>query len=254
MALRRLIQYLFVGNVLATTFACTVYNTNAWGPLIESVSEEEAIAIDSTERDTDVIGLIHRLTPTPTPTPRPVGLVAAQQMFTVEVGRDLDLLPSLRTLDGDIPGVREVEWSTSNSSLVSIDTQTGRIRGASPGTAVIYARFKGSPVGSARATLTIEVLDTVLVEQVSVTPASLTLTVGESRKAIAEVRMANGEINGNVNWSSSDDTIARVNRTTGEVNAVAPGRVTIVATYALESRYRGLLALTVVGPSPAPSP
>lgn len=235
---------------MATGVGCTG-SPRDWVPLVEAMSDAAPVVASAAPT---VIDLVHQLTPTPTPTPRPVGLVTSSRFFVLEVGKEQDLLPHLRNLDGDIPIAREVEWSTSNRALISLDADTGRIKGTSPGTAVVYARLKGAPSTSARATFTIEILDTTLVKQVRLNPDSLRLMVGESRKIVAEVLMANGEINGNVNWSSSDDTIAVVNRTTGEVSAVTPGRVTIVAAYAPEPRYKGLLEVTVAGPSPRPSP
>jgi hypothetical protein len=70
--------------------------------------------------------------------------------------------------------------------------------------------------------------------------------VNESIKLLAEVRMSDGQINGNVFWSSSDDRIAKVNPTTGEVTALSEGRVTVVAAYALETGVKGLAELTIV--------
>jgi hypothetical protein len=76
----------------------------------------------------------------------------------------------------------------------------------------------------------------------------------ESLRLIAEVQLADGQINGNVQWSSSDDTIATVNPTTGKVTALREGRVTVVAAYALDPKVKGLAVLTIVADKAATPP
>jgi hypothetical protein len=76
----------------------------------------------------------------------------------------------------------------------------------------------------------------------------------ESLRLVAEVQMADGQIHGNVQWSSSDDTIATVNPTTGAVKALREGRVTVVAAYALDPKVKGLAVLTIVKDKAATPP
>ncbi|MEB3196343.1 MAG: Ig-like domain-containing protein [Candidatus Sericytochromatia bacterium] len=82
--------------------------------------------------------------------------------------------------------------------------------------------------------------------KVLVSPSKPVMEPGESVSLTPEVRFADGQINGNVLWSSSDDTIATVNRSTGKVTALREGRVTIVAGYAQNPRIKGLAELTIV--------
>lgn len=86
----------------------------------------------------------------------------------------------------------------------------------------------------------------VTAEKVLVSPGKPVMELGESVKLLAEVRLSDGQINGNVFWSSSDDRIAKVNPTTGEVTALREGRVTVVASYALDTNAKGLAELTIV--------
>ncbi|MEB3222406.1 MAG: Ig-like domain-containing protein [Candidatus Sericytochromatia bacterium] len=90
--------------------------------------------------------------------------------------------------------------------------------------------------------------------KVLVSPGKPVMEPSESLRLIAEVQLADGQINGNVVWSSSDDTIATVNATTGAVTALREGRVTIVAAYALDTKVKGLAVLTIVKDKAATAP
>lgn len=84
-----------------------------------------------------------------------------------------------------------------------------------------------------------------LVKEVQVLPSSHHMVVGDSVSLRAQVLMPDGQINGNVVWASSDNTIAAVNPTTGVVSALRPDRMTIVAGYALAPGFKGLADLTI---------
>jgi hypothetical protein len=189
--------------------------------------------------------------PTPTPTPSPRGLVASVSALTLRVGDHCDLLPLLRDLDGVAPAALEVQWRVDNPAVLLMDADIGRGQAASSGQTVVTASLKGQTGRVAQ--FAVDVQDRRLVQEVRVQPGRLTLPPGGRRQLVAEVRMTDGQINGNVQWSSSDNTIATVNATTGEVNALREGRVTIVAAFAPDTRYKGVLELTVEAP-PEPSP
>ncbi|MEB3197613.1 MAG: Ig-like domain-containing protein, partial [Candidatus Sericytochromatia bacterium] len=108
-----------------------------------------------------------------------------------------------------------------------------------------------------RATLDVTVVEELAVQNIRVTPVNPTLVVGETLPLQAQVRMKDGQVHANVAWSSSDSIMATVNPATAEVTALKPGRVTIVAAYALDPRYKGMTEIEVVTerpPSPAPLP
>ena len=90
---------------------------------------------------------------------------------------------------------------------------------------------------------------------VKIDPATATVALGAKQALHAQVTLADGQINGNVVWSSSDDGIATVNPTTGDLLALREGKVTIVASYAPDSRYKGLAEITVAKTVPmSPTP
>jgi hypothetical protein len=82
--------------------------------------------------------------------------------------------------------------------------------------------------------------------RVDVSPSRWALAVGDRQTLTAAVRLTDGQINGNVQWSSSDDTVATVNPATGDVTALRPGLVTIVAAYTVNPQWRGLAEISVV--------
>lgn len=69
----------------------------------------------------------------------------------------------------------------------------------------------------------------IFTESISLNNESLKLNVGDKKMLSATVLPTN-TTNGLLYWSSSDDKIAKVNETTGEVEAIAKGTATITAT------------------------
>lgn len=77
---------------------------------------------------------------------------------------------------------------------------------------------------------------TPVASDITVTPAQIVLEVGSQQDLLAEVTYADGQVDGNVRWTSSDSRIAQINATTGRVNALREGRVTIVAASTINPR------------------
>jgi hypothetical protein len=106
-------------------------------------------------------------------------------------------------------------------------------------------------------TISVNVVQNTVVKTIQIEPAALSLEVGQARPLTAAVRLADGQVNGNVQWASSDATIAVVDAS-GGVSALKVGRVTIIATYSLDAQFKGLAELTVVPPgalaTPSPTP
>ena len=84
---------------------------------------------------------------------------------------------------------------------------------------------------------------TVAVTSVTVSPATLSLTAGESETLTATVAPENATDKA-VTWTSSDETVATVEN--GEVTAVSAGTATITATAGGVS---GTCAVTVNAPT-----
>lgn len=104
----------------------------------------------------------------------------------------------------------EVKWSSSNSNVASVN-KSGVVVGKKKGTATINAKYDKK---------TYKCKVTVKVSKLTV--KSTTISVGHSK----EVRIVNNQ--SKIIWSSSDSTIASVNKN-GVVVGKKPGTVTISA-------------------------
>lgn len=170
------------------------------------------------------------------------------------VGQGYDLGPSV-SAGGQLapPGL---VWTSSDGSVANVDPSSGRINAVAPGSAVITAAYQGSAADEVQVTVT--VIQQPAVSLISISPAHFYLNVGNTQSLIAEVDLPDGEKmgNGSVLWSSSDNTVAMVNQTTGVVTALKPGVVTVVAAYAPDPDYKAIADLTVLaaGQTPPPSP
>ena len=97
---------------------------------------------------------------------------------------------------------------------------------------------------------------TVLVTDVTVTPSSATLTVGDTSTLTVTIEPEHA-IDKSVTWTSSNTGVATVDEKTGEVTAGAAGTATITATANDGSGKSASCAVTVKakpGPSPIPTP
>lgn len=188
-----------------------------------------------------------------------------QQLATTVVlmpGETFILAHVMRAPDGEPLNASNSRWATNHPQVVSLDPASGLLTGRAMGTAVVTITLAKAP--TVQAHLNVTVHNTRLVRQVDMDPADATLAIGHRRRLSANVRMDNGEVNGDVVWSSSDTTRATVDPATGEVTASAPGRVTIRAAYRLNTKFFGLCELTVLpegaraaadeAPRPAASP
>ena len=124
---------------------------------------------------------------------------------------------------GAVPG-RQVVWTTNNAPVAAV-TQTGRVTGIIPGTAVITAVIDGA-VGTSAITVTI-----VPVARVTVSPAELTIGQGKSSTLTARVfDVAGNTLTGrSVVWTSSDTRLVTVDQS-GVVRGVRRGSAVISAS------------------------
>lgn len=115
----------------------------------------------------------------------------------------------------------KIEWTSSNPIVAAVSAD-GLVTAVSFGEATVRAT-----AGGVSGTCIVSVVP-VEVESVTVTPASATLTVGETASLSAGVLPADAT-DRTVQWSSSDEAVATVSAE-GVVTAVAPGDAVISAT------------------------
>jgi uncharacterized protein YjdB len=118
-----------------------------------------------------------------------------------------------------------VNWSSSDATVATVGWQTGIVNALSPGQAAITATM-GSVTGQVALTVSSARLSAILVS-----PANSTVTLGTSEQLAASGTFSDNStqtLAGAV-WTSSDPTIAVVD-STGLVNSIGVGTVTITAT------------------------
>lgn len=88
-------------------------------------------------------------------------------------------------------------------------------------------------------------LNDLPVKEVQAIPNQLVMTEGNKLKGTASVIYADNSRNSDIVWSSSDNTIATVNPTTGEISGLKAGIVTIIATSQKDTSKRASITVTV---------
>src|SRR6185437_1360481 len=161
---------------------------------------------------------------------------------SVQQGQTVQLSASPKDANGNPLSGRVVTWSSSNTSVATV-TGNGLVTGGAAGSATITATSEGK-TGTAAITVTL-----VPVASVTVSPASPTVTAGQTVQLTATPKDANGNpLTGRtITWSSSNTSVATVS-SSGLVSGVVAGSATITATSEGQS---GTAAITVTNVSVA---
>ena len=136
-------------------------------------------------------------------------------------------------------------WRSTNTAVATVSDGVVTARGT--GTAYIYAEAADGNGAYERCLVT--VTGDILATSVRVRPASMTLTAGFSDYVHAEV-CPEDTTNPNVEWYSSNESVATVNVDSGLVVAQGAGTATITARVTDGSDVRGECLLTVNPPIP----
>ncbi|MFO0728971.1 MAG: Ig-like domain-containing protein [Myxococcota bacterium] len=121
-------------------------------------------------------------------------------------------------------------FSSSNAGVATVSMQ-GQASAIAPGVTTVQASFMGL---TAQTTLTVT---NAVIVSISVTPPVATLIVGGTQNYTAVAIMSDGtqrNIGRQVTWQSSDMAIAQIGsmgRARGQATAIAPGTVTITASF-----------------------
>ena len=118
---------------------------------------------------------------------------------------------------------KEIVWESGNKAVATVDA-SGKVSPVAEGQAVITATVKGTNL-TAKCNVTVIY---ATVQSVSVTPATMTLYIGEKGNLTATV-LPDYVQDKTVTWASADESIATVSQT-GQVTAAAIGTVEITAT------------------------
>lgn len=142
------------------------------------------------------------------------------------------------TIDVNAGESRAVEWSTSNPTVASI-TQGGKLIGVGLGTVTVRVR------SAAFTSLTDSIVVPVRVPRaVTITPATTTLSPGQTRQMTATVQ-ADAGLSTAVIWRSANPSVAMIS-SGGLITGVAQGTTTITAVLAADTTRRGTASVTIV--------
>lgn len=141
------------------------------------------------------------------------------ESVSVEVGETIQLRATILPSDASD---KSLTWSSSNQTVATI-TSSGLVTAITEGTSIITALSGGK---SAKCTVTVK-KSFVAVTSLSLNKTELSLEKGKAEKLIAIVK-PDDATEKNVNWSSSNPSIASVDEK-GNVSAVARGEATIIA-------------------------
>ncbi|HUQ80387.1 MAG TPA: Ig-like domain-containing protein [Gemmatimonadaceae bacterium] len=174
-------------------------------------------------------------------TPVPVARVGVSPSeASVIVGQTVQLDAAAEAANGQTLTGRTVVWSSGDPSVASVSA-AGLVTGLAPGSTVVFASVDGV---TGTAVITVRQIP---VGTVTISPPTSSVVVGGSTQLTATVRDGSGATLTNrlVGWTSSDESIAIVS-STGRVNALKAGTVTITAS----SEGKSGTATVTVTPSP----
>lgn len=158
---------------------------------------------------------------------------------TLEVGGTTTLIVNVSPEEA---ANKEVTWSSSDTGVATIDSSTGFITAVAPGDVTITATAKDGSNVSGSHTIKVSAPN-VAVTSVALGKTSLELAVDGTYTLTATVKPDNAS-NTAVTWSSSDETIAKVD-STGKVTAVKAGNATITATANSDTNIKASCTVTV---------
>lgn len=121
-----------------------------------------------------------------------------------------------------------LDYIPENESMVSI-APNGTIVGVAGGNTQIHVVYKGSP--RRESSVNVTVIEKK-VTSLTVSPGSLSMSVGDTKKLKATVTTNDGKSGAasDVRWEAQDGSIIEVNGVTGDVKALQPGSTFITAS------------------------
>ena len=151
--------------------------------------------------------------------PTRVEIVCEEQILEIDPQESVTLSARFFPEDADL---KEVTWSTSAANIAKVDSKTGEVTGINAGFAVIRASYSEKIYDEINVQVRV-----VTPQAVAVVPSELTLSVGHKKTLKVELTPPNAT--GSLVWTSTETSVAVVDKETGIVTAVAPGETVIRA-------------------------
>ncbi|HXX15950.1 MAG TPA: beta-propeller fold lactonase family protein [Candidatus Eremiobacteraceae bacterium] len=178
---------------------------------------------------------------------------------TIATGTSIQYTATGYYSNGAITQGITVSWSSSTSTVATINGSSGVATGVAPGTTTITATALG--ITSTTTTLTVAGLTSI-----AVTPTTQTISVTATQQydAVATYTTSGGttgteDVTAQVTWNSSNTSVATFSTTTpGLATGVAAGTTSVTATLGTVTSNTATLTVTaavslVVGPSTPPT-
>ncbi len=162
------------------------------------------------------------------------GIALDQTEVTLTItGEEKESVQLIETLSPENATIKDVRWTSSDESVVTVNEETGYVTAVNGGTAVITATtVDGGHTAECRVTVVVSVTGVMIYEINEAGEAEPveedSLYAGEERKFTAKVLPENAT-NQNIIWESSDPEIASVDEE-GTVKALQSGETVISAT------------------------
>jgi len=157
----------------------------------------------------------------------------------------LDRYTLTATVKPDNATNKEVKWTSSDETIVSIFMGNGNLWAHNAGTAIITATTVDGGL-TATCKVTVKELGAVDVTGISLNKSTTTLFIGSKETLTATIKPSNAT-DKTVTWDSSDPAVASVNN--GEVTAIKAGKAIITAT-AKDGGYTATCEVNVSDQSP----
>lgn len=138
------------------------------------------------------------------------------------------------------PKNSDITWKSSNKKVVTVDSD-GTIVGHKTGTATVTATSKDNKNATSKCKVTVK--KKVNVKNVSVSPKSVGISVGETKTIVATVSPST-VYNKNVTYKSSDEKVAKVN-SSGQITGKKKGNATITVKSKSDTSKKATVKVTV---------
>lgn len=131
-------------------------------------------------------------------------------------------------------------WESDNENIALVD-DAGIVTAISPGTAWVTAKARDSSGKYCKCYVT--VIAPIPATGVTTMVNEIVLAPGERKTVVAKATPAN--TTDSLTWTSTDESVARVNAVTGEIIAVAPGTTSVIVM--ADSGKKAVINVIVVG-------
>lgn len=131
-------------------------------------------------------------------------------------------------------------WETTDENIALVDDD-GVITAIGPGTAWVTARARDNSGKYCKCYVT--VIPPIPATGVTTMVDEVILAPGERKTVVAKATPAN--TTDKMLWTSTDESVARVNQETGEITAVAPGNCSVIVM--MDSGKKAVINVVVVG-------